>query len=163
VKPGALRLWTLRLVLWFVHLAGIMYFNRGKLGGIPSIHFARWVILDKEKFGLPLLLFLTNYDGSWDSYLGDFVDDASEGVSGIWSNTGGFPRTWGVVFGGGSRFEKQFKAYARQGQQRTLAWFSAYPNVSVGQKLSNAAVRRALETKSGNAKSSEQDDLLRRL
>jgi hypothetical protein len=163
VKPGALRLWTLRLVLWFVHLAGIVYFNEGKLGGIPSIHFARWVILDQEGFGRPLLMFLTNYDGSWDSYLGDFVDEASQGVSGIWSNTGGFPRTWGLIFGGGSRFEKQFKAYARRGQQRTLAWFSAYPNVSVGQKLSNAALRRALDENPSGLNVSAQDALLRRL
>lgn len=163
VKPGALRLWTLRLALWFVHLAGIVYFNRGELGGIPSIHFARWIILDKEEFGLTLLLFLTNYDGGWDSYLGEFVDEASEGVSGIWSNTGGFPRTWGVIIGGGSRFEKQFKAYARKGQQRSLAWFSAYPNVSVAQKLSNAVVRRALGANPGNLKNDKQDDLLRRL
>jgi hypothetical protein len=163
VKPGELRLWTLRLMLGFVHLAGIAYFNRGKLGGIPSIHFARWIILDKKEFGLTLLLFLTNYDGSWDSYLGDFVDEASEGVSGIWSNTGGFPRTWGVIIGGGSRFEKQFKAYARKGQKRSLAWFSAYPNVSVAQKLSNAAVRRALDANRGKIKNDEQDELLRRL
>jgi hypothetical protein len=163
VKPGALRLWALRLVLWFIHLAGIVYFNRGKLGGIPSIHFARWVILEQEEFGLTLLMFLTNYDASWDSYLGDFVDDASEGVSGIWSNTGGFPRTWGLIFGGGSRSEKQFKAYARHGQQHTLAWFSAYPNVSVGQKLGNAAVRRALDKNPSRLKVSAQDALLRRL
>lgn len=145
VKPGALRLWALKIVLWVVQFAGIVYFNRGSLGGIPSIHFARWVILDRKEFGLPLLLFLTNYDGSWDSYLGDFVDEASQGVSGTWSNTGGFPRTWGLVLGGGSRFEKQFKAYARQGQRRSLAWFTAYPNVSVVQKLSNAKVRSELD------------------
>jgi hypothetical protein len=145
VKPGALRLWALKLVLWVVHFAGIVYFNRGSLGGIPSIHFARWVILDRKEFGLPLLLFLTNYDGGWDSYLGDFVDEASQGVSGTWSNTGGFPRTWGLILGGGSRFEKQFKAYARCGQRRSLAWFTAYPNVSVVQKLSNAKVRRELD------------------
>jgi hypothetical protein len=178
VKPGALRLWALKLVLWVVHFAGIVYFNRGSLGGIPSIHFARWVILDRKEFGQPLLLFLTNYDGSWDSYLGDFVDEASQGVSGIWSNTGGFPRTWGLVLGGGSRFEKQFKAYARRGQRRSLAWFTAYPNVSVVQKLSNAKVRCELDkmtpvadrpTAGGSAPPlrplsiSAQADLLRRL
>jgi hypothetical protein len=161
VKPGALRRWTLRLVLWAVHYLGILYFNNGKLGGIPSIHFARWVMLDEKEFGKPLLLFLTNYDGSWDSYLGDFVDGASPGASGIWSNTGGFPLTWGLIIAGGSRYEKQFKAYARKGQQRTSAWFSAYPNLSVPQKLSNAELRRALDK--DNLDPSAQDALLRRL
>jgi hypothetical protein len=177
VKSGGLRLWALKLVLCVVHLAGIVYFNRGSLGGIPSIHFARWVILDRKEFDRPLLMFLTNYDGSWDSYLGDFVDEASEGVSGTWSNTGGFPRTWGLIFGGGSRFEKQFKGYARQGQRRSVAWFTAYPNVSVGQKLSNEKVRRELDkmtpaanrSTAGNPPSlrplsvSAQADFLRRL
>jgi hypothetical protein len=161
VKPGALRRWTLRIFLWIVHIAGVVYYNKGKLGGIPSIHFARWVMLDEKEFGKPLLLFLTNYDGSWDSYLGDFVDDASEGVSGIWSNTGGFPYTFLLIVDGGSRNEKQFKAYARQGQLRSSAWFSAYPNVSVGQKLSNAELRRELYE--NNFDASAQDKLLRRL
>jgi hypothetical protein len=177
VKEGVLRLWALRLVLWFIHIAGVVYFNQGRLGGIPSIHFARWMIFKDEGFKNPLLLFMTNYDASWDSYLGDFVDEASEGVSGIWSNTGGFPRTWFLMVGGGSRFEKQFKAYARKGQQRSLAWFTAYPNVSVGQKLGNAAVRRAFDERPSGmatlrrafrekpavASIAEQDNLLRRL
>jgi hypothetical protein len=175
VKGGSLRFWTLALMLRFIHFAGIVYFNKGKLGGIPSIHFARWVILKRGEFGDdPLLLFMTNYDSSWDSYLGDFVDEASEGVSGIWSNTVGFPRTWLLVCFGGSRFEKQFKAYARKGQQRSLAWFAAYPNVSVPEKLSNSDIRRALDKmnekiRRGIGKKpvelniAEQDDLLRRL
>jgi len=161
VKPGALRRWALRLALWVVHYAGIVYFNRGKLGGIPSIHFARWVMLDEKEFGQPLLLFMTNYDASWDSYLGDFVDKASQGASAIWSNTGGFPRTWGVIVAGGSRLEKQFKAYARSGQQCSSAWFSAYPNLSVPQKLNNAKVRRALDKP--NLDVGAQDELLRYL
>jgi len=162
IKPGRLRYWSLRIVLRLIHFAGVVYFNRGKLGGIPSIHFARWFVLDEKTYGTPLLVFLTNYDGSWDSYLGDFVDDSSVGVSGIWSNTGGFPRTWGLVFGGGSRFEKQFKAYARQGQQRTQAWFSAYPNLSVRQKRSNAHIRRLL-LKANRLTVTEKADLLQRL
>lgn len=161
VKPGALRRWALWLALRVVHYAGIVYFNRGKLGGIPSIHFARWLMLDEKEFGQPLLLFMTNYDASWDSYLGDFVDEASEGVSAIWSNTGGFPRTWGLILDGGSRLEKQFKAYSRQGQQRTSAWFSAYANLSVPQKLNNAKVRRSLDKP--NLDVGAQDELLRYL
>jgi hypothetical protein len=183
VKPGiernvafSVRYLTLRTALWIVHYAGILFYNRGMLGGIPSIHFARWLILPHGKiFGNnDLLLFITNYDSSWDSYLGDFVDESSTGVSAIWSNTGnkldpgkrnsgGFPRTWDVFFDGGSRFEKQFKAYARQGQFRTCGWFSAYPNVSVGEKISNAALRRALEKAKPDNNFALQDEILRPL
>jgi hypothetical protein len=173
VKGGLLRLFSLKAVLLIVHAAGILYFNRGKLGDIPSIHFARWTILEAGEFGQKsLLLFMTNYDSSWDSYLGDFVDGASLGVTGIWSNTGGFPRTRGLALEGGSRFEKQFKAYARRGQVRSSAWFSAYPNLSVQEKLSNAALRHGFEQRNQRnvelrtasiGDIAKQDDLLRRL
>ncbi len=161
VKPGPIRKWTLRLTLWTIHWLGVYWFNHGKLGRIPSIHFARWIFLDGKEFGASQLLFMTNYDGGWDSYLGDFVDGASEGVSAIWSNTTGFPRTWWLTLGGGSRFEKAFKAYARSGQKKSCAWYSAYPDVSVPQKLSNAKVRRLFDQDATDFKI--QDDLLRRI
>jgi hypothetical protein len=163
LKPGALRLWTLRLVLRAVHLLGRLYFNRGEMGGVAVIHTARWVILGEQEFGVPMLLFLINYDGAWDPYIGDFVDTISQGISGIWSNTGGFPRTRGLFLDGGSRFEKQFKAYARNGQQRSLGWFTAYPNVSVQEKLGNAELRRALAERPDRLTLKAQDKLLRRL
>lgn len=160
LKDGKLRMWAVRAVLWLIHVLGLVYFNRGRLGGIPSIHFARWIILDSREFGKSLLVFMTNYDASWDSYLGDFVDDSSQGVSGIWSNTFGFPRTWNLMTGGGSRFEKQFKAYARRGMLRTQAWFTAYPNVSVREKLSNAKVRRLMMAEPSDLKLGQKADLL---
>ena len=163
LKRGALRRWTLRLVLRAVHLLGLVYFNRGAMGGVDVIHSARWVMLEEQQFGVPMLLFMINYDGAWDPYIGDFVDTISPGISGIWSNTGGFPRTWGLLFSGGARFEKQFKAYARNGQQRSLAWFTAYPNVSVQEKLGNAELRRALAERPDNLTLKAQDKLLRQL
>ncbi len=44
----------------------------GKLGEISTIHFARWISIDHGQ----RLLFLSNYDGSWTNYLGDFRDEA---------------------------------------------------------------------------------------
>jgi hypothetical protein len=176
-----------RLVADVPELAGLSL-TTSNLDGLPVIglrespHFGLNVVVKRVMdFVLsflalvilsPLLLFMTNYDSSWDSYLGDFVDGASPGATGIWSNTGGFPRTWFLALGGGSRLEKQFKAYARKGQLRSSAWFSAYPNLSVQEKLSNAALRRGFEQRNrGNVPFrtpsigdiAKQDDLLRRL
>ncbi len=64
------------------------------------------------------LLFLTNYDGSWENYLDDFIDKAALGLTGIWSNTLNFPRTRFLVLGG-ARDEKRFKAIARKTQAYT--------------------------------------------
>ena len=70
-------------------------YNQGKLGGIPSIHFARWVLLPNRG-----VLFFSNFDSSWPSYLGDFIDQASSGLTAVWSNTVDYPRsTWLVSAG----------------------------------------------------------------
>ena len=87
VKPGAFRLRTLKVILWVVNLLAKAYFTTGNIGGIPTIHFARWLLMENDR----RLLFFSNYDGSWASYLGDFVDKANYGLTAIWSNTDRFP------------------------------------------------------------------------
>jgi hypothetical protein len=129
LRPG--RALLLRWVLFpAVHQLGIGYFPPGSLGGITTIHFARWIIL---KDGT--LLFLSNYDGSWESYLGDFVGKASIGLSGVWSATERFPRAFFHLLGnwidGGARHEQRFKNWTRQYQQETQFWYSGSPGLSV--------------------------------
>jgi hypothetical protein len=88
VKPGRFRRRLLALVLWSANRVARVS-TQGSLAGIPTIHFAHWSLID----GGQRLLFLSNYDGSWGSYLDDFIDRASDGLTLIWSNTVGFPRT----------------------------------------------------------------------
>ena len=136
IKPGPLRILTLRIVLRLTHwLAIILYDPRG-LAGIPSIHFARWQILKGER----RLLFVTNYDGGWGGYLGDFVALAGWGITAIWGSTGGFPRPF-YVFGDGVDDEQRFKCYARTSQLETLFWYRRYPDLSVAAIKRNAAIR----------------------
>ena len=125
VKPGAFRHKTLVTVLGAVDLLAKIVFNQGNLGGIPSIHFARWVLLDDGR-----LVFFSNYDGSWDNYLGDFVDRAAVGLTGVWSNTEDFPPTRFLLFDGARAIEI-FKAWTRAHQVPTQVWYSAYPNNTV--------------------------------
>ena len=114
--------------------------NQGSLSGITSIHFARWVVIDGGK----KLLFLSNYDGSWENYLDDFIDLASIGLTAIWSNTVGFPRSYFLVGGGARGRECCSRHSIRQSQVPSLVWYSAYPDLSVQNIQTNAAIREGL-------------------
>lgn len=86
LKPGLLRCLTLRLA--FIVVGTGRFVNApGFLGKNGVIHFARWIRLPKTN----QLLFLSNYDDTWESYVADFIADAPTGVTGIWSNCVGFP------------------------------------------------------------------------
>jgi Dyp-type peroxidase family len=138
-QPRWFRLGVLRGVLALINLVARYQATQGTLSGIPSIHFARWVIVDEGR----RLLFFSNFDGSWQSYLGDFVDKASEGLTAIWSNTVGFPRTVGL-FEKGAADEQRFKAFARGSQIVTHVWYSAYPTLTVSNINDNTRLRLGL-------------------
>ena len=140
VKPGWFRQITLRMVLWVANLLARTS-NKGELSGIPSIHFAHWALIENGK----RLLFFSNYDGSWSSYLDDFIDKASRGLTGIWSNTVGFPKTRFLILDG-ARNEAAFKAYARASQLETLVWYSAYPKLTVQIIDKDSLIRENLYT-----------------
>jgi hypothetical protein len=139
IKPGIVRALTIRTILAAINLAARHIFYRGKLGDISSIHFARWMIVDDGR----RLAFFSNFDGSWESYLGDFVDRAAFGLTAIWSNCVAFPRTRWLVTGGAAH-EQAFKSYARDTQVLTNVWYSAYKTLTVLNIISNSEVRRGL-------------------
>ncbi len=84
-------------------------------------------------------MFLSNFDGSWQSYFDDFVDKAASGLTLAWGNCVGFPRTKGLVHDGAAR-GMQFKAWARQSQTQSIVWYSAYSDLTVNQIIRNAAI-----------------------
>ncbi len=140
LKPGRFRRLAVSVVLSFVERARKTLCFRGNLSGIESIHFARWVLLDDGT-----LVFFSNYDGSWESYLGDFVDKAHIFLTGIWSNTKWFPDTRFLVWGGASS-EATFKQWTRTFQVRNPIWYSAYPTLTVSNVLRNASIRELAGT-----------------
>ncbi len=139
IKPGTFRLRLLKLVLGAIQFLAKTVFNKGKLGGIPSIHFARWVIIDNGR----RLLFFSNFDGTWESYLGDFVDKAGVGLTGVWSNTQNFPKTRNLVKEG-AKDEQHFKQWTRDLQIPTQVWFTAYKKLSVQNINNNSFIRNGL-------------------
>ncbi len=141
IKAGPLRMFALRTVLFAVHLLGRYFYRHGKLGDMATIHFARWVILPDRR-----LLFFSNYDGSWESYLGDFIDKASKGLTAVWSNTVDYPPTSYLVFQG-AKDEERFKSWTRERQVPTQLWYTAYADRSVQNVLDDNAIRRALDAR----------------
>ena len=138
-QPRWFRLLLLRFVLRALNFSARHIFVDGRLGGINSIHFARWALVDNNR----RLLFFSNFDGTWESYLGEFVDKAAKGLTGVWSNCEGFPRT-NLLTGGGAAAEARFKAYTRNSQIPTQVWYSAYPNLTVANINKNSKIRQEL-------------------
>jgi hypothetical protein len=153
----------LGLVLWLVNKTGNV--SRGELAGIPSIHFARWVIIDKGRLNnrdTHYLLFESNYRGSWDNYLDDFVYKTLIPMNLIWGNLEGFPTR-------GCRDIEQFKQHQRPRQLPAQVFYCAYPELSVQNILCDralaTAVRNVKDYLSGNysALTSIRDHWLMRL
>ena len=143
MKPGRLRRFTLRLAFWVIGGLARTQFRPGFLGEIGTIHFARWVLLP----GTDRLLFFSNYGGSWESYLEDFITKAHGGLTGVWSNTQGFPRASNLFLEGATDGDR-FKRWARRQQQATPFWYSAYPHVTTTRIRANAAIRQGLASAS---------------
>ncbi len=138
VKPGFIRALVIRGVFVYLQNAATYVFNKGKLGDIPSIHMARWAFIGGRR-----VLFMSNFDASWQSYLGDFIDKASSGLTAVWSNTEGYPRTrW--LTAAGSRDAARFLAWTRYHQLPTAVWYGAYPSLSVVNINDNTQIRRGL-------------------
>jgi len=155
VKSGLVRRFVLGTSHRYIAALACHHFNFvEQLGGIPSIHFAKWLLID----GGRRLLFFSNYDGSWESYLGDFVDQAAIGLNLSWSSTEGYPRTHGLAFGGAND-EERFKAWARAHQRPTQLFYSAYPMLSVSNINNNTWLRHGLH----EAGPSDLSAFLRRL
>jgi deferrochelatase/peroxidase EfeB len=138
-KPGVIRSFTSRLFYWGLGQATGLIFPPGFLGSIGTIHFARWVTPP----GTRDVVFLSNYDGSWESYLEDFITLAHQGLTAVWSNTMGFPRTENLIQKGATDGER-FKRFARHSMKPTLFWYSAYPDLTTGAIRTNKKIRRGL-------------------
>jgi hypothetical protein len=93
VKPGMLRGFLIRAALRALKFVVPLKAWNGYLGSMRTIHFAHWTLVGNSG----RLLFLSNFDGSWQSYLDDFVDKAHRGLTLAWGNCVGFPRTEDLV------------------------------------------------------------------
>ena len=139
VKPGRFRLLTLSAVLFGLNYATRHVFNRGNLSGVKTIHFARWVFLDDKR----RMFFASNYDGSMESYMDDFIDKVAWGLNLVFSNGVGYPKTRWLVLGG-AKDELVFKDFLRVNQVATRVWYSAYGNLTALNIAQNERIRAGL-------------------
>jgi deferrochelatase/peroxidase EfeB len=145
LKPGLLRRLTLRIAFIVVG-TGRFVSAPGFLGKNGVIHFARWMRLP----GTDQLLFWSNYDDTWQSYVGDFIADAPSGVTAIWSNCVGFPRTR-ALYGEGAHNRDRLVHWARRQQHPTTFWYSAYRELTAERIRINAAIRQGLASAESDA------------
>ena len=87
VKPGLVRAVTIRVALRGLDYASRHVFARDNLAGVRTIHFARWVLIDDGR----RVVFASNYDGSQESYMDDFIDRVAWGVNLVFSNGARLP------------------------------------------------------------------------
>ena len=150
MKPGKVRLITFNAFMLFSRVLIPVFFVKGKLMGIPTIHFARWVKFDNNK----RVLFFSNFDGSWQQYLGDFIDQSGWGLTGIFSNTTKFPKTKFLITGG-AYDEEHFLAWSRHSEVQTNVWYNAYPHLSIKNINNNSRIRYELLRNSSEKQAAE--------
>ena len=143
LKPGIVRLWTAIFALLVIDWFARHIFTRGRLGRVRTIHFARWVFLDGRK----RVVFLSNYDGSLESYMDDFINKVGFGLNLVFSNGVGYPRTKFLIKEGCSD-ERKFKEYLRRHQLPTQVWYCAYPGLTAVDLEKNGLIRQGLESPS---------------
>jgi hypothetical protein len=146
VKPGQLD--RLNRKLWWIKLAA-QNSPPGQLSGISTIHFARWVVFDEGR----RMVFLSNYDGTWENYISDFIRKVAGGMDAIWNNTIDFPA-------GGPHDVAAFQQHIREHQIRSLAFYSAYPRLTVSNRVAN---RTAHDLLSGEVAADKLQAALRTL
>ncbi|HEY7611824.1 MAG TPA: hypothetical protein VH764_02420 [Gemmatimonadales bacterium] len=143
VKPGMARRWLVKYVLWVIDYGARHIFTRGRLARVRSIHFARWVYLDDRR----RIAFFSNYDGSLESYMDDFINKVGFGLNVVFSNGIGYPRANWLVLDGCAD-ERSFKEYLRRHQMPSQVWYKAYPGLTAVDLERNSRIRRGLESSS---------------
>ena len=92
----------------------------GSLIGISTIHFVRWLVIDHGR----RLMMVSDYDGSWESYIDEFAEMILSGLDAIWQTSFGYPPD-------GARDLPAFKHFLRTHQVPADVFFSAYPDETV--------------------------------
>jgi len=141
LKPGLFRRSTIAFVLWLLDYTARHIYYRGHLARVSTIHFARWVFLDQKR----RLFFASNYDGSLDSYMDDFINKVAFGLNVVFSNGVGYPRSNWLVLGG-AKDEQKFKYFIRRHELATEVWYDAHPGLTTSDLERNTRIRQGLES-----------------
>lgn len=96
--------------------------------GLSLIHFARWVIIRRDQWptagpggaGLKndYVLFVSNFNGTWDQYIDAFADGIPGGLDLLWYSATKYPHSIPIT---------AFKDYIRANQVDTTYYYNATP------------------------------------
>ena len=139
IRPGVLRSMIIRAGHLGLGLLLRVKATDGYLGSMRTVHFAHWAFLNNGS----RLLFVSNFDQSWGSYLDDFIEKAHVGLTLAWGCGVGFPTTRFLIFDGASH-GRRFKNWALASRTTSRFWYSAYPHLSVDQIERNHRVANGL-------------------
>jgi hypothetical protein len=108
--------------------------------GLSIIHFARWVIIRRKDWpdlGQPAsdlrndyMLFISNFNGTWDQYIDAFADGIPNGLDLFWYSSIRYPHSIPIT---------SFKNYIRANQVDTEYYYNATPGAA--QRDIKAALR----------------------
>ena len=119
--------------------------------GLKLIHFARWVMIKQgnwpdlgqgqEKLANDYMLFVSNFNGTWDQYIDAFADGIPNGLDLFWFSSTKYPKSIPIT---------PFKNYIRANQIDTSYYYNATPGAAqrdIKGALSVARVTRELAAK----------------
>lgn len=139
IKPGVLRSIVIRQGHRGLGRLLRVRATDGYLGSMRTVHFAHWAFLNNGS----RLLFFSNFDQSWDSYLDDFIEKAAQGLTIAWGCGVGFPPTRFLIYDGASH-GRRFKNWALASRAVSRFWYSAYRELTVDQIERNHRIANGL-------------------
>jgi len=90
------------------------------------------------------MLFASNYDGSLESYMDDFINKVAFGLNVVFSNGIGYPSTRWLLLDG-AKDEQRFKHFIRRRELATEVWYNAHTGLSANDMRRNTVIRHQLE------------------
>jgi hypothetical protein len=117
---------------------------RGLLG-LKLIHFARWVVIRRDRWpdlgqgrqtlNNDYVLFISNFNGTWDQYIDAFADGLPSGLDLLWYASTKYPHSIPI---------STFKSYISANQFDTNYYYNATPGAAQRDIKAALRVRREL-------------------
>ncbi len=135
LKQGWFRTFLHAFALWGIKVAVTYWYRPGFVLNMGTIHYARWWRLP----GTRTVAFYSNFDGSWESYLEDFITRARWGQTASWSNWEGFPKSRFLIMEGAGNGDA-FKRWVRTRQRPAPFWYGRFPALTSDQIRNNGQI-----------------------
>ncbi len=140
-----MRPWRTWIQVLLFMLARAMPVQLRGLLGLKLIHFARWVIIRRDAWpdlgqgrqtlDNDYMLFLSNFNGTWDQYIDAFADGIPGGLDLFWYASTKYPHSIPI---------SSFKAYIGANQIQTGYYYNATPGSAQRDIKAALRVRRAV-------------------